>query len=786
MSRGSLKASSNGIKRAKQALIRKGLTQKSLAEDELEVARSTVSRFFGNQPVDRTVFQDICRVLDLDWKDIFDSLILEELDTIQSADLVGFENLAQEIRQQIRRSIQERCGTMRVLDMTQPISLTGEQGIYTDVHILEKILSRRRVGVSELLQSKDLEEFDRSELSRITEKRVPGLEAVSRFSKLMVLGKPGAGKTTFLKYLTMLCSEGQARGKQFLADCVPVFVTLKDFAEVTQQLELLDYIAQQLTIYGVTDARNKTERLLNQNRFFILLDGLDEVREADASRVLREIDSFAQQFHDNHFVITCRIAAREYTFQNFTEAEIADFDDVQIRSFIRNWFLCKNPATAQQSADRMIYKMEVSHPIKELANNPLLLTLLCLEFEESMDFPANRADLYNRGLKVLLSKWDASRRIERDQVYERLPLKRKEDLLSKIALITFQQKDYFFKQSTLEGYIADYIRNLPDAHNDPVALLLDSEAILKSIEAQHGLLVERARGIYSFSHLTFQEYFTAKSIVTSPDPQSLEKKLQNLSNHITETRWREIFLLTVGMLPSADYFLQLIKRQVDSLLVDDETLQQLLTLIHQKTISVETSFKLAILRAFCLFIVIAHTSVGLNLERTRDSVLAFALDLDHTLALDHTFNIAFALDRIPDSIHDLDRVRDINLDRTRAFIHVLGGLCTRLHSPQFKQELQLLKDGLPDPDGDKQTFKSWWQANGLSWREQLRVTMLHNCNIEHRDWHFSEEQIHQLELYLTANRLLVNCLNSECYVSRSVRDEVEITLLLPCSPKSDG
>jgi predicted NACHT family NTPase len=44
----------------------------------------------------------------------------------------------------------------------------------------------------------------------------------------------------------------------------------------------------------------------------------------------------------------------------------------------------------------------------------------------------------------------------------------------------------------------DYIRNLPGANDDEDALQLDSEVVLKSIEAQHGLLVERARGIYSF------------------------------------------------------------------------------------------------------------------------------------------------------------------------------------------------------------------------------------------------------------------------------------------------
>ncbi|GAB1541119.1 hypothetical protein NUACC21_37890 [Scytonema sp. NUACC21] len=65
----------------------------------------------------------------------------------------------------------------------------------------------------------------------------------------------------------------------------------------------------------------------------MLLDGLDEVRETDSKRVLEQIKEFTTQFPKNQFVITCRIAAREYTFVQFTEVEVADFDSQQIASF---------------------------------------------------------------------------------------------------------------------------------------------------------------------------------------------------------------------------------------------------------------------------------------------------------------------------------------------------------------------------------------------------------------------------------------------------------------------
>jgi predicted NACHT family NTPase len=87
-----------------------------------------------------------------------------------------------------------------------------------------------------------------------------------------------------------------------------------------------------------------------------------------------------------------------------------------------------------------------------------------LAFEESGDFPANRSELYKEGLDALLKKWDAKRGIYRDQVYKKLSVQRKEELLSKIALTTFERGDYFFKQKVAEQYIIEYIRNLPDAN----------------------------------------------------------------------------------------------------------------------------------------------------------------------------------------------------------------------------------------------------------------------------------------------------------------------------------
>jgi predicted NACHT family NTPase len=56
--------------------------------------------------------------------------------------------------------------------------------------------------------------------------------------------------------------------------------------------------------------------------------------------------------------------------------------------------------------------------------------------------------------------------------------------------------------------------------------------------------------------------------------------------------------------------------------------------------------------------------------------------------------------------------------------------------------------------------------------------MIDHRNIGH-DWQFSDQQKQLLQQYYDANKLLVDCLNSDCDVSREVRQEIEETLLLP-------
>ncbi|WP_309729252.1 NACHT domain-containing NTPase [Chamaesiphon sp. OTE_75_metabat_556] len=679
-----------------------------------------------------------------------ESLKRSSSQTITNPEEIDLDALVREVRKKVSASIQKRCGTMRVLDMEQPITIDS---IYTSVNILEKISRNQRRSIEELLDGCGVENFDRFILGTVRQKRIPALEAVKRHKKLMILGKPGAGKTTFLKWLALQCNGGK-----FNQNRVPLFVTLKEFAETDGQPNLLGFIGKQLTECGVKNGSVVGSKILQAGRSIVLLDGLDEVKAQDHDRVLDTIRQTAEKFDASQFVITCRIAAKEYIFEQFTEVEVADFDDEQIADFAHKWFQPKDPVKAEEFPQ----ELEDNPGLKELATNPLLLTLLCLVFEEGGRFPANRAELYKEGLDVLLKKWDAKRNIKREEVYKQLSLQRKEDLLSQVAYNAFERSDYFFKQGFVEEQIRDYIRNLPNASNEPEALQLDSEAVLNSIAAQHGLLVERARGIYSFSHLTFQEYFTARWFKEKADGD-----FGDLISHLTDKQWREVFLLTVGMLKSADRLVLGMKREIDGLLAEDEKLQEFLGWVGQKSSSVEAPYRPVAVRGYYL-------ALGCAID--------FALDNDPNSDPDSDpddITLDIMLDLVFDSARGLTRVRDLtHVSNFALDLEFALDYASEIASTKLQESVQQLQDRLPDFSENDNNLMHWWQANGRDWNEEWRAIMIEHRNIGH-DWQFTKAQKALLQKYYDANKLLVDCLNSDCYVNREVGAEIEASLLLP-------
>ncbi|MEG4147459.1 NACHT domain-containing NTPase [Microcoleus sp. Pol12B5] len=682
--------------------------------------------------------------------------------------------------------IKDQCGQLRILDVEWPVEIDN---IYIEVKVLEKLPSNSRKTISDFLSlNSAIDKSDRLDVDKSQQERVPGLEVAANNLKLMVLGKQGSGKTTFLNHLAIQCNQGR-----FQSQLIPIFIELKYFAMIARDkcnFSLLNYIIDELLNCDVWEEQINT--LLFNGRVFILLDGLDEVEPENADAVLTEIYYFSKHYFRNKFVISCRIATqlanRGFSLK-FTEVEVADFKSEQIKAFAKKWFVAVARNSIEQGlsqAAEFIKKLYLSEhqSILELAGTPILLNLACLVFQEKTNFPSTRAKLYEEGLDILLFRWDEAKNIKRDEIYRKLPVRNKKQLLSHVAAITFERGDEIkvFERDIIEQIIADGLTKLTDEKNAPVQVQLDSEAVLKSIAEQDGLLVERARGIYSFSHLTFQEYFTAWKFANSLEPQVLEKLLV----HISEERWRDVFLLTSEMLPSADELMRLMKEQIDKIIPQNDQFQKFFGWLKQKSLSVKNQdqvpFRLATVRSWYFAREVDRFSNSMRepvsslfkcayaLEQTVYFGSNNALDLDSAVY----FFVVFA-----------DKPKVIRSCALDAVLEL---------KPELKQKLEKLKDEIPELPNDEiaedeisedeenkeksQKFNNWFGNDFSRWFDQVKFVTTESRNIGH-DWQFNEEYKTRLRQYYDANKLLVDCLNSSRNRSPTIRAHIEETFLLP-------
>ena len=754
----SLRASPAGSQQAKRAFALKGWTQDNLAGEVNLKTRQPIWRFFTEQPVERQTFIEICSVLGLNWREIAVDPPAEFPEPGEVIRVLDIDALVQKVRSQRRDKVQDQCGILQLLDIGHPVSLSD---MYIDVNILETIASQQKLEVSNP-QTLEPDAFNRFGLGEVDQEQVLGVTAVENYAKVRILGKPGAGKTTFLQYLAVQCNQGEWESER-----IPIFVTLRHFAEESRtngEFSLLDYICHEFLSSGITNPA-VIETLLQAGKGLVLLDGMDEVLSHENTAVLREIRRFSERFHKNLFVATCRTAAQKFALRGFTDVEIAPFTQAQIVAFAQKWFIALTKTTAQAGqaqAAQFIKKLDepLNWQFRQLVVTPLFLHMACWVFQGQERFPTKRTEFYREGLDLLLGKWDEARGIERDDVYGEFHLPQKLKLLSQIATATFEQGQYFFKQRAVEQYIEDYLRHLPNASTNTEELQFESEAVLKAIESQHGLLIERARGIFSFSYLAFQEYFTARNIVASYNLEGLEKGLGGLISHLTEPHWREIFLLTAAMLRSADSLVQLMKQRIDALVAQDPYLQEFLLWVSQKSQTIPSATKDATVRAFYL-----------ALARTPHMASDFAL----ACTLDQGMFLDAALDNLLQSCA-------IDQDPNLAYAHLcedaLGNILGIVLDAGFHKSLQQLRNQLLNPNQSQERFRVWWQAHHAAWVEQLKTEVANYRQIHHQ-WQFTPEQQQVLQRYYDANQLLLDCLHSDCEVTAIIRQEIEATLLLP-------
>lgn len=387
----------------------------------------------------------------------------------------------------------------------------------------------------------------------------PVLDLLQRHNGLIILGDPGAGKTTFLKYVTLQLALGQGPTLG-IGQRLPVLLPLSAYANdlIERNVPLDRFIARYYQERGIAlPLRDLLSEALARGGALLLLDGLDEVKNLTQRRVVveRVLDFFTtQQRHGNKFILTSRIVGyRDVrpTTDGLAECTLVDFEPADMADFIGKWTTALERAaqghTAVAQADAEAERqglqeaVERNPGVQALAANPLLLTILALMKRQGVTLPERRVELYQKYIEALLKTWNQARSLGRSAGRD-LDVVETIRLLAPLALWMHQTSPGvgLVKREPLRRELEKICaeRGLPQPEQAARQLLDD-------VREHAGLLLERGAGEYGFIHLTFQEYLAAVAIAQR-DQRDVAGIVETLGRHVDDDNWHEVTMLTIG------------------------------------------------------------------------------------------------------------------------------------------------------------------------------------------------------------------------------------------------
>mgnify|MGYP002783558110 FL=1 len=476
----------------------------------------------------------------------------------------------------------DRWCKVKPIGLDQPIDLAD---VYVPVKFADRSYLRRKLTPGQYAS-----QFGerRGGLSYIDhDERTDGLKLAQSTQYLNVLGQPGAGKSTFLRRLGLAALDPTEKSR-FGRDLLPVYIELRSLGGIPRKT-VLDALAHEFSIAGFFEARRFVQDAMACGKLLVLLDGLDEVSPAILRRIVVEISDLVDQYPRNRYVTSCRTKFYEGDFHRFKDAVVLDFNEDQVKKFITNWFARED--CEFKTAEKLIQLLEDqgNRSTLELAHTPLLLNFICVVYSENQDLPRHIASLYRDALDIYLRKWAAHKRLSHPERQPRMSVELELQMLSEIASVLFKDDAIAFERVRIIELMKSFFDRQVDYGKS-----LSADDVLQEIEVFQGILVQRASDVFTFAHLTLQEYLTAFHLKQHNQIAPI------IHQRLTEVRWRQVFLLLASMGP-ADFLLDQMAVASNSLLSKSQHLRELVAWVNGVVLPTKDPCEFAQRRAVALF-----------------------------------------------------------------------------------------------------------------------------------------------------------------------------------------
>ncbi len=314
-----------------------------------------------------------------------------------------------------------------------------------------------------------------------------------------ILGQPGSGKTTSLKYIAQrVVSRTSGASTPF-----PILVRLGQLGGESLYVNIAKSVGLLSTAlpseFHASVAEHAVPLFAKSIPILLLLDGLDEAPLHARGRIAAEVERFLQIAPSARAILTSRPAEYRVTISNLRVLSVAGLNADQRTELAFRWL--QNEAKVND----FLRKVDAT-PYAGAEIRPLTFAVLALLYLRRNDVPEYPRAVYYKLLRLFLEDWDDSRNVKRESVYGSFTLDRKEAFLEAIAfqLLRIGARRDFSHSELLHCY-----REVHERYGLPEGA---ASGVLKEVESHTGLIIENGPGEFSFFHLTIQEYLAARHL----------------------------------------------------------------------------------------------------------------------------------------------------------------------------------------------------------------------------------------------------------------------------------
>jgi len=311
---------------------------------------------------------------------------------------------------------------------------------------------------------------------------------------ILISGTGGLGKSMMMRHLLLDAIDNFDKfGK------IPIFIPLKDYG--TKTMRLLNYIYEQFTELNGTDNIEDFSDSLSYGIFFLLFDGLDEIKSDYRKIFEHELEIFADKYKNNMFIISSRPTGSFISMHRFTILKLCPFTKEQALALIDKLdFRPDEPNIKNSFRNELKTNLYVTH--REFTENPLLLTIMLMTYEQFAEIPSKMHIFYREAYAALSQKHDANKGAYSRALKTGLTADRFADYFAEFCARSYRDEKYEFTDILFDKYFRSLHEHAKESYRVTVSDFRDD--LIENM-----CLMYYEGGKYHFTHRSFQEYFCA-------------------------------------------------------------------------------------------------------------------------------------------------------------------------------------------------------------------------------------------------------------------------------------